>query len=189
MVPVYEWGLRPYQRARIDALLLSLQGNETEAGARRHRRDEGYQLERSRVAIGSGGLSGVGLGEGNENASGRVPERQTDFVFAVVGNEAGLLGGALVVLLFLLLFAGILSVALRNRDPAGRLICVGVFAWLGFQTFVNLGMTMGLLPVTGLTLPFLSYGKSSMVSSIVAMALVCNVAARPSYEFGRGDFD
>lgn len=189
ILPVYQWGLRDYQRARVDALLRSFGGHRTDASARRHRQDEGYQLERSMTAIGSGGVLGVGLGEGNGHASGRVPERQTDFVFAVIGNETGFLGSAVVVLLFVVLLAGILAVALRNRDPAGRLICVGVFAWFGFQAFVNLAMTVGLLPVTGLTLPFLSNGKSSMVASIAAIALVLNVAARPSYEFGRGDFD
>ena len=83
----------------------------------------------------------------------------------------------------------ILAVAARTRDPAGRLLCVGIFALFGFQAFVNLAMTVGLMPITGLTLPFLSYGRSSAVTAIAAAALVCNVALRPSYEFGRGDFD
>ncbi|MHC4933947.1 MAG: FtsW/RodA/SpoVE family cell cycle protein, partial [Planctomycetota bacterium] len=80
----------------------------------------------------------------------------------------------------------ILSLAARHRDPAGRLLCVGVFALFGFQAFINIAMTVGLMPITGLTLPFLSYGRSSVIVSILAVAVVCNVAARPSYEFGRG---
>ncbi|MGH7163372.1 MAG: rod shape-determining protein RodA [Planctomycetota bacterium] len=190
ILPVYEWGLKPYQRDRVDAFLFSLVPSRHEGSdARHYRQGDGYQMHQSQVAIGSGGWTGVGLGEGHGHASGRVPERQTDFIFAVLGNEWGLFGGLLVLVLYALLLVAILAVAVRHRDPAGRLICVGVFALFAFQTFINLAMTVGLMPVTGLTLPFLSYGRSSMVASLAAVALVCNVAARPSYEFGRRDFD
>jgi rod shape determining protein RodA len=219
MFPVYLWGLKDYQRSRIDGFLAQLGvvipggADETaddppavpkgdrkarEATRRKVRqaadrkaleRKENYQVTKSKVAIGSGGLSGVGLGRGEEQALYWVPERHTDFIFAGVANEWGLMGSLTVLALFGWLLAAILGVALRQRDPAGRLLCIGVFALFGFQAFINVAMTVGLMPVTGLTLPFLSHGRSSVVVSILAVALVCNVAARPAYEFGRGDFD
>jgi hypothetical protein len=160
-----------------------------EANRKALEKKENYQVTKSKVAIGSGGLGGVGHGRGEEHALYWVPERHTDFIFAGVANEWGFMGSLAVLALFGWLLAAILGVALRQRDPAGRLICIGVFALFGFQAFINIAMTVGLMPVTGLTLPFLSHGRSSVVVSILAVALVCNVAARPAYEFGRGDFD
>ncbi|MHC4135103.1 MAG: FtsW/RodA/SpoVE family cell cycle protein [Planctomycetota bacterium] len=219
MFPVYHWGLRPYQKSRIDGFLAQLglvsggDADQTEADRKaleksdrkarekadrkaREKADrkalekkENYQVTKSKVAIGSGGLGGVGHGRGEEHALYWVPERHTDFIFAGVANEWGFMGSLAVLALFGWLLAAILGVALRQRDPAGRLICIGVFALFGFQAFINIAMTVGLMPVTGLTLPFLSHGRSSVVVSILAVALVCNVAARPAYEFGRGDFD
>jgi rod shape determining protein RodA len=190
MVPVYFWGLKDYQRSRIDGFLAQVGIVNQEAPDQAAlAKKENYQVTKSKVAIGSGGLSGVGHGRGEEHALYWVPERHTDFIFAGVGNEWGLLGSVAVLGLFGWLLAAILGVGLRQRDPAGRLICIGVFALFGFQAFINVAMTIGLMPVTGLTLPFLSHGRSSVVASILAVALVCNVAARPAYEFGRGDFD
>lgn len=190
MIPVYEWGLQPYQKSRIDGFLTQVGVMHRDAASQSAlRKKENYQVTKSMVAIGSGGLTGVGHGRGEEHALYWVPERHTDFIFAGVGNEWGLFGSFLVLALLGWLLAAILGVGLRQRDPAGRLICIGVFALFGFQAFVNIAMTIGLVPVTGLTLPFLSYGRSSVVVSILAVALVCNVAARPAYEFGRGDFD
>ncbi|MHC4972465.1 MAG: FtsW/RodA/SpoVE family cell cycle protein [Planctomycetota bacterium] len=190
MVPVYFWGLKDYQRSRIDGFLAQVGIVNQEAPDQAAlAKKENYQVTKSKVAIGSGGLSGVGHGRGEEHALYWVPERHTDFIFAGVGNEWGLLGSVAVLGLFGWLLAAILGVGLRQRDPAGRLICIGVFALFGFQAFINVAMTIGLMPVTGLTLPFLSHGRSSVVVSILAVALVCNVAARPAYEFGRGDFD
>ncbi|MHC4549005.1 MAG: FtsW/RodA/SpoVE family cell cycle protein [Planctomycetota bacterium] len=188
--PVYQWGMKDYQKRRIDGFLAQLHlverdDFESQALAKK----ENYQVTKSKVAIGSGGFGGVGHGRGQEHALFWVPERHNDFIFAGVGNEWGLFGGVVVLGLFGWLLAVILGIASRQRDPAGRLICIGVFALFGFQAFVNLAMTVGIMPVTGLTLPFLSYGRSSVVVSILAVALVCNVAARPAYEFGRGDFD
>jgi rod shape determining protein RodA len=203
MFPVYLWSLKPYQKSRIDGFLAQLgieeRDDTAQTEAERIERKkanrkaltnkENYQVTKSKVAIGSGGLGGVGHGRGEEHALYWVPERHTDFIFAGVANEWGLMGSLAVLALFGWLLAAILGVALRQRDPAGRLICIGVFALFGFQAFINIAMTVGLMPVTGLTLPFMSHGRSSVVVSILAVALVCNVAARPSYEFGRGDFD
>ena len=190
MFPVYSWGLKDYQKSRIDGFLAQLSLVERgDADQKALGKKENYQVTKSKVAIGSGGLGGVGHGRGEEHALYWVPERHTDFIFAGVANEWGLMGSVAVFALFGWLLAAILGVALRQRDPAGRLICIGVFALFGFQTFINIAMTVGLMPVTGLTLPFLSHGRSSVVVSILAVALICNVAARPAYEFGRGDFD
>ena len=134
-------------------------------------------------------IAGVDEGGPGGQILYRVPERQTDFVFSALANRWGFLGALLVLLLLGWLLVAILAVAARHRDPAGRLLCLGVFAMLGGQAFINLAMTVGLMPVTGLTLPFLSYGRSSLVVCMLGVALVCNVAARPAYEFGRGDFD
>ena len=107
----------------------------------------------------------------------------------MIANRWGFLGCALVLLTYFWMLGAILLVALRQRDPAGRLICIGAFAVLGSQAFVNIAMTVGLMPITGMTLPFVSYGGTSLIVSMLLIALVCNVAGRPSFEFGRGDFD
>jgi cell division protein FtsW (lipid II flippase) len=190
IVPLYRWGLHDYQRDRIDGFLVQLGAmHKDDARSKAMARDENYQLEKSKVAIGAAGFLGADEGEPEGRVVYRVPERQTDFVFAALANRWGFLGGLALLALFGWLLVAILAVAARHRDPAGRLLCLGVFAMLGGQAFINLAMTVGLLPVTGLTLPFVSYGRSSVVVSILAVALVCNVAARPAYEFGRGDFD
>jgi rod shape determining protein RodA len=189
IVPVYLWGMQPYQQRRVDGFLIQLSLMKSDATEKQLNQDTNFQVVKSKTAIGSGGLTGVGLGNGESEALYYVPERHNDFVFTVVGNEWGLFGGALVLFFFGWLLLAVLSLAARHRDPAGRLLCVGIFALFGFQAFINIAMTVGLMPITGLTLPFLSYGKSSVIVSILAVALVCNVAARPSYEFGRGDFD
>jgi len=190
--PVYEWGLKDYQKRRIIGFLAQLsltKYDDADPEMKELRKRELYQLDKSKVAIGSGGWTGVGHGNGEDHALYRVPERHNDFIFAAVANEGGFLGGFFVIAMFLWLLLATLGVGLRQRDPAGRLICVGTFALFGFQALINLAMTVGLMPITGLTLPFLSSGRSSTVVSVLAVALVCNVAARPSYEFGRGDFD
>jgi len=190
ILPVYEFGLKDYQRRRIDGFLVQLGVMKPgKVETRDMQRKELYQVSRARIAIGVGGLAGADDDGPDAHAALRVPERHNDFVFATVANRFGFLGVLVLLGLFVWMLAAILGVAGRQRDPAGRLLCVGVFALFAFQAFVNLAMNVGLLPVTGLTLPFLSLGRSSVVVSLLAIARVCNVAARPSYEFGRGDFD
>ena len=132
----------------------------------------GYQTRQVRLAIGSGGWSGAGLGEGPQTQGGFIPFQHTDFVFSVAGEELGLVGclGLLALLGFLVVRA--LVVGLRGEDPFGRLVAVGVACWFAFQTFQNIGMNLGLMPVTGLPLPFLSYGGSSMMACWLAIGLV-----------------
>lgn len=136
-----------------------------------------FQVYHAMISIGSGGIGGQGIGRGPHNRLGYLPERHNDFIFAVVGEEWGFVGCAIVLLLHLLLVAVILGVARRTRDGYGRLLCVGVAALFGFQVFLNTGVASGLLPVTGVTLPFLSFGGSSLIASYLALALVLNVGA------------
>jgi rod shape determining protein RodA len=143
----------------------------------------GWNLEQSKIAIGSGGLAGEGLFSGSQTRLAYVPEQHTDFVFTVVGEELGLVGGATVLALYALLAGRIWRAAWHSTDPFGALCCAGVLAMLVFQVTENVGMTMGITPITGIPLPFLSYGGSSMVAGFAAVGLTANVARtcpRPS---------
>lgn len=135
-----------------------------------------WNLEQAKIAIGSGGLAGEGLFSGSQTRLAYVPEQHTDFVFTVVGEELGLVGGATVLALFGLLAWRIWRAAWLSADPFGALCCAGVLAMLVFQVTENVGMTMGITPITGIPLPFLSYGGSSMVASLAAVGLAANVA-------------
>jgi rod shape determining protein RodA len=137
-----------------------------------------YNVRQSLIAIGNGGLTGTGLFEGTQTNGKFVPEQQTDFVFTVAGEELGLLGAGGIVLLFGLLLWRALRLAGRSPDLFGRLVAGGVAAWFAFQVFVNIGMTLGIMPITGLPLPFLSYGGSSMFATWMAVGLLLNVHAR-----------
>ncbi|WP_082580586.1 rod shape-determining protein RodA [Phycicoccus sp. Root563] len=141
----------------------------------------GYQTRQVRIAIGSGGWQGQGLFEGHQTQGGFIPFQQTDFVFSVAGEELGFVGAAgLLVLLGFVVLRAVL-VATRAQDAFGRLMAIGVATWLLFQVFENVGMNLGLTPVTGLPLPFLSYGGSSMFACWLAIGLVNNVhlSSRP----------
>jgi rod shape determining protein RodA len=138
----------------------------------------GYNVNQARIAIGSGGLTGTGLFSGTQTGGQFVPEQHTDFIFTVAGEELGLLGaGAVIVLFGLLLWRGCV-ITRRAPDLFGTLACTGVVCWLGFQTFQNIGMALGIMPVTGLPLPFVSYGGSAMLANLAAVGLLLNVHAR-----------
>lgn len=138
----------------------------------------GYQLRQSRITIGSGGLLGKGLFEGPQTNGRFVPEQQTDFIFTVAGEELGFVGCSIILLLYILFFIRAFAICRRSSDLFGRLVCIGVIAWFAFQTFENIGMTMGLMPMTGVPLPFLSYGGSSMFANLIGVGLLQNVHAR-----------
>jgi rod shape determining protein RodA len=138
----------------------------------------GYQLRQSRITIGSGGIIGKGLFNGPQTNGRFVPEQQTDFIFTVAGEEIGFLGCGFILLCFGLFFARAFTIAKRTNDLFGRLVCVGIIAWFAFQTFENIGMTMGLVPMTGVPLPFISYGGSSMFANMIALGLLQNVHLR-----------
>jgi rod shape determining protein RodA len=138
----------------------------------------GYQLRQARITVGSGGFLGTGLFDGPQTSGRFVPEQQTDFIFTVAGEQLGFLGSGFILLLYLTILMRAFSIARRSTDAFGRLVCVGVLSWFAFQTFENIGMTLGLMPMTGVPLPFLSYGGSSMFANMIGFGLLQNVYAR-----------
>jgi rod shape determining protein RodA len=138
----------------------------------------GYQLRQARITVGSGGFIGTGLFNGPQTNGRFVPEQQTDFIFTVAGEELGFVGSAGIVLLYLIILMRAFAIARRTNDPYGRLVATGVTAWFTFQIFENIGMTLGLMPMTGVPLPFLSYGGSSMFATLIGFGLLQNVNAR-----------
>ena len=138
----------------------------------------GYQLRQARITVGSGGLIGTGLFNGPQTNGRFVPEQQADFIFTVAGEELGFLGSGAILILYLILLMRGFSIARRTNDPFGRLVCTGVIAWFAFQLFENIGMTLGLMPMTGVPLPFISYGGSSMFATLIGFGLLQNVHAR-----------
>lgn len=138
----------------------------------------GYQVLQSKISIGSGGLWGKGLYQGTQNQLGFLPEQHTDFIFSVIGEELGFAGGATVLALFLMLLWRTMTIAATAKDRYGSLIATGVTAMIGFHVLENVGMTLGIMPVTGIPLPFLSYGGSSLMANMVAIGLVLNVGMR-----------
>ena len=135
----------------------------------------GYNQQQSQTAISAGQLRGQGLFEGTQTGLGFVPEQHTDFIFTVVGEELGFVGGAVVLGLLTVILWRVWRTAQLARDEFGMLVCVGVLAMLTFQVFENIGMTMGIMPVTGIPLPFMSYGGSSILTAFAAIGLVLNV--------------
>ena len=163
------WGrLEPYQQQRI---LAFLDPTSFSTGA-------GYQIIQSKVAIGSGGLTGVGFLEGPQKGLAFLPARHTDFIFSVVGEEFGFIGTMTVLGLFVLLLVRGFRVAAAARDPFASLAAVGILSILAFQVFVNIGVTLGLVPVTGLPLPIFSYGGTSLISTLGALGIVLGVGLR-----------
>jgi rod shape determining protein RodA len=157
--------LKPYQQERF-TYFANPQGARTSTG---------YQIEQSRIAIGSGSLFGQGFLKGSQTDGGFIPEQQTDFIFTVSAEEGGLLGGSvLLAALGVVLFRG-LGIAAGATDLFGTLVATGVVGWFAFQAFVNIGMTMGIMPVTGLPLPFVSYGGSSLLADLLGVALLLSI--------------
>jgi rod shape determining protein RodA len=137
--------------------------------------DEGYNQKQSQTAISGGQMVGQGLFEGKQTGLGFVPEQHTDFIFTVVGEELGFVGGAVLLSLLTVILWRVWRTAQLARDEFGMLVCVGVLAMLTFQMFENIGMAMGIMPVTGIPLPFMSYGGSSILTAFAAIGLVLNV--------------
>lgn len=161
--------LRDYQRLRL-LTFLNPQADPLKTG---------YNAIQAMIAVGSGQLWGRGLGHGTQSHLKFLPERHTDFIFASLTEELGFAGALLVLILFLILLARVLLIARSAPDRFGYLLCIGVFASLFAQVFINLGMNLGLTPVTGITLPFLSSGGSSLLATFISLGLVASVAARP----------
>ncbi|MBC8535230.1 FtsW/RodA/SpoVE family cell cycle protein [Feifania hominis] len=163
---VWQYALKPYMRNRI---LFAFNPEGDPSGI-------GFQAVQSKIAIGSGQITGKGLFQGTQ--VNNVPEKQTDFIFAVAGEELGFVGSVLVVLLLAAVMLRILHHARTARTDEGCLICVGVFAMFFIQVFENIGMCIGLLPVIGITLPFFSYGGSSILSVYCSIGLVLSVVRK-----------
>ena len=141
-------------------------------------RGAGYNVEQARIAIGNGGLLGQGLFDGSQTRAGFVPEQHTDFVFTVAGEELGLLGAGVLIALLAVVIWRALRIATRTDDLFGRLAAAGIACWFGFQAFQNIGMCLGIMPVTGVPLPFVSYGGSSMFAGLLAVGLLQNIHLR-----------
>jgi len=138
----------------------------------------GYNLEQSKIAIGSGELAGKGLGSGTQGNLNFLPERHTDFIFSVLGEELGFLGAVLLLGLYLALLVTALEIAASSRDLFGSLIAAGLIGMWAFQILENIGMTIGLMPITGIPLPFLSFGSSFMVTNLAGTGMLLSVWAR-----------
>jgi rod shape determining protein RodA len=141
-------------------------------------RGAGYNSTQARIAIGNGGLFGQGLFDGSQTKAGFVPEQHTDFVFTVAGEELGLLGAGVLIALFAVMLWRALMIASRAEDMFGRLAAAGIACWFGFQSFQNVGMCLGIMPVTGVPLPLVSYGGSSMFASLIGIGLLLNIQRR-----------
>jgi rod shape determining protein RodA len=139
----------------------------------------GYNLVQSKIAIGSGGIRGKGLHRKNtQTALNFVPSQYTDFIFTAVGEQLGFVGAAALLGLFALLIWRALRIAALSRDLFGTLLATGIAALWAFQVFVNVGMTLGIMPITGIPLPFISYGGSSLVTNYMAVGLLLNIHMR-----------
>lgn len=172
MVPIFwTYFLEDYQRNRILAPYdSSIDPDNTGIN---------WQQNQSKIALASGQLTGTGLGEGTQSQSNAIPGKHTDFIFAVIGEELGLIGACLVLLLLMIIVIRCIQVGLRSGSTMSMLVCFGVAATVVFQTFENVGMCIGIAPVVGITLPFFSYGGSSLFSMFAAMGLVSGIKYRP----------
>lgn len=165
--PIVWLTMADYQRDRV-MLFLDPQSDP----------DAYYNIQQALISIGSGGFLGKGFSIGTQNQLHFLRVRHTDFIFSVIGEELGLLGSLLLFLLILALIWRVMRAADLTGDPFGRLICIGVASVIFFQSFVNLGVNLGLLPVTGTPLPFVSYGGSSLIAFLISLGLVQSVLMR-----------
>ena len=165
--------LHHYQILRITSFLHQSTAHPTGTLA-----DAVYNLQQSKDAIGAGGLFGTGIGHGAATNLGYVPEQQTDFIFTAVGEQLGFVGSVGVLALLFFLAWRVLRVGQLARDDFGRLVCAGVFTCLAFSTFQNAGMTIGIMPITGIPLPFISYGGTAVIAFFTGVGLALSVYAR-----------
>jgi rod shape determining protein RodA len=166
--------VQTYQLERITAF--TNQSNQETAGQSQDPAE--FNLDRSKRAIASGGFTGAGLGQGDLTKNGFVPEQHTDFIFTAVAEDLGFLGGATLLALYGILAWRLWRIALLASEFFGTLVAVGVLAMFTVQVFENVGMTMGIMPITGIPLPFMSYGGSSVIASFIAIGLVLNLHMR-----------
>ncbi|PAE20357.1 rod shape-determining protein RodA [Bacillus sp. 7504-2] len=141
----------------------------------------GYQLTQSMLGIGSGQMTGSGFNQGSQVQSGRIPEAHTDFIFAVIGEEFGFVGASILICLYLLLIFRMVHIALRANTLFAVYIIAGIIGLIAFQVFQNISMTIGLMPITGLALPFISYGGSALLTNMIGLGLVLSVHKRSKH--------
>ena len=165
--------LHHYQIARLTTFL-----NPNNKSTNPYVQSAIYNLDEAKNAIGSGGLFGSGIGHGAQTNLGYVPEQQTDFIFTAVGEQLGFVGAVGVLSLLGIIAWRVLHAAVVARDTFGRLICAGLFAFIAFSVFQNAGMTMGIMPITGIPLPFVSYGGTAVLVFFAAVGLALSVGAR-----------
>ena len=161
--------MKDYQKMRIIGLVKQ---NSTDVD---WLNDKGYQLHKSKMCIGSGGIGGQRQ-DGLFVKYDFLPDRHNDFIFAMIGHQWGIIGCGTILGLYLLIIIGAAEIASEQKDPFGKLLAVGIAALIAAQTFVNISMTIGLAPVTGMTLPFISYGGTSLVCNFIALGLLINIA-------------
>jgi rod shape determining protein RodA len=167
-IPMIWMLLKGYQKQRI---LTFLEPDRDPLGA-------GYHIIQSKIAIGSGMLSGKGFLKGTQNALSFLPEHQTDFIFSVLAEDWGFIGSAAVLLIYLILIVWSLNIAHGCRDPFGALLAIGITALISWEVFINIGMVMGLMPVVGIPLPFISYGGSAILCMMVCIGILMNISMR-----------
>jgi len=167
-MPFFWYMLKDYQRER---LLVFVNPNVDPLGA-------GYTVIQSKIAIGSGMFFGKGWLSGTQNQLNFLPERHTDFIFSVIGEQWGFFGSSILIALFIILIYRGLKIAHETTDSYGKLLAIGIVSLLAFQIIVNIGMTIGLMPVVGLPLPLLSYGGSSLLTTVVSIGILLNIGMR-----------
>jgi rod shape determining protein RodA len=163
---VYQFGLKPYQKQRLVTFIDPMADPK----------GSGYNSIQSMIAVGSGQIFGKGYKKGTQSQLNFLPEHHTDFIFSVFSEEWGFAGCMLLVACYLVFLMNGLSVAYQSHDKFGILLAIGIITIFFWHIFVNMGMVMGLLPIVGVPLPFLSYGGSSLVTSIIGVAILTNIA-------------
>jgi rod shape determining protein RodA len=204
VAPLLWHKMLPYQRMRISAVLL--QSDWIYQKAQEHpglatilagspqdltnwKKKEGYQLLHSKIAIASGGIWGYGYRKGPYLQENTLPERQNDFIFPIIAHQFGLVGCLAVLLLYAVIVVCGVEIAWQNTDPFARLVTIGIMTMISVEVVVNVSMTLGLMPITGLTLPLVSYGGSSLVVSMMAIGLLNNIGRSRAYSVANRPFE
>lgn len=164
--PLMWFVLKDYQKARIESFI----------NPQADPRGAGYNALQAIIAIGSGRLLGLGLGRGTQSHLLFLPEYHTDFVFASISEELGFLGSGIVIIFYLILLGRIIYISINTKNTFAKVFTLGIFAQIFGQVFINIGMNLGVMPITGITLPFLSYGGSSIISTFIGLGIVNNIA-------------
>ncbi len=166
--PLWLFVLKDYQKQRI-LTLFNPEGDPLGTG---------YHIIQSKIAIGAGFLTGKGFLKGTQNALSFLPEQHTDFIFSVLAEEWGFMGASILILAFLVFIFWSLNIAFGCRDPFGTILAVGITAMISWQFVINIGMVMGLMPVVGVPLPFISYGGSSLLTTLICVGILMNISMR-----------